>query len=209
MGSSSSGSSTMGGGLDMDCAGRVGYACQLYIQQFLNTYINENQSYHRVLRPVLKENIVLDVDIVVTFVELVDIDTKRGTMTVYVFIDYLWRDAFLHWDASRTDDDSFHVVPNGLIYVPDVIAYNTIGGYASGLDAVAQFLSSDGTAWWSARGIVTTSCLFDVTAFPFDSQHCDMDFSSWIFSERRINISEVHIDVLPSFDNLAWEVSES
>ena len=202
------GMSNGGSGLDMDCGTRVGYDCQLYIQDYLETYINVNKSYNKLVRPVLREEDVLQVDISVTFVELLDIDTKTGTMTTYVFVDYFWNDAFLHWNSSLTDNDDFYAIPNDLVYTPDIIAYNTMRGFASGLDAVVVLLSSDGSVWWSARGILTTSCYFDVQDFPFDSQQCNMDFSSWTYSILRINISNVYIDVFPSFDNLAWNVSK-
>ena len=203
----SEGKSSGGAPLDMNCGDLTGYDCQLYIQDYLDTYINVNESYNKLLRPVTQEKPILEVDLVVTFVDLLNINTKAGSMTVYAFIDYIWSDAYLHWDESLTDNDDFHVIPNDLVYIPDIIAYNAIGGYATGLDAVATFLSSDGTVWWSARGFVTTQCHFDVTDFPFDSQTCEIDFSSWIFSVNNINISGVHLDVLSTFDNLAWEVN--
>lgn len=202
------GNSNGGAGLSMDCGDRSTYDCQLYVQDYLETYINVNKSYNKILRPVVERSSVLDVRIVVTFVDLIDVNTVLGTMTSKVFIDYHWKDEFLHWDASLTDNDDFHVIPNDLIYVPDIIIYNSVNGFLENLDSIATFLTSDGNAWWSGRGMAITSCVFDVSDFPFDSQECEMDFSSWIFSLNNINISEVIVDVLPSFTNLAWKVDD-
>lgn len=53
---------------------------------------------------------------------------------------------------------------------------------------------------------MTFACTFDVVSFPFDSHTCTAEFSSWIYSINNINISQVSVDVLDGFNNLAWQV---
>lgn len=195
--------------LGMDCGDMVGYPCQVYIQNFLETYVNVNKSYNRLSLPVaMKADAPIDVEIVVTFVDLVDVNTVSGTMTTSIFIDYLWTDAFMSWNKSLTDNDGFIVVPNELLWIPDILIYNSIGGFDKQIDRVAVFLQADGTVWWSGRGVTTFSCTFDTYSFPFDSQKCTAEFSSWVYSINNINISAVHVDVLSEFQNLAWDVDE-
>lgn len=193
--------------LDMDCGSMTGYPCQLYMQEYLNTYVYINRSYDRLILPVRNNaEKPIDVSIVVTFVDLVSVDTVGGTMTASIFIDYLWNDVFMTWNKSLTDNDGFILVPTEMLWIPDIIIYNAIGGFHSQIDAEAVFLSSDGEAWWSGRGVMTYACTFDVTDFPFDSHTCTTEFSSWVYSINNINISSVGVEVLESFDNLAWQV---
>jgi len=122
--------------LAMDCGNTTGYACQLYMQEFLYTYVYVNKSYDRLILPVRNDTEKpIDVTIVVTFVDLVSVDTVAGTMTVSLFIDYIWTDAFMSWDSSLTDNDGFIVVPNDMLWIPDIIIFNSIGGFRSQIDA--------------------------------------------------------------------------
>lgn len=193
--------------LNMDCGDMTGYPCQLYMQQYLNTYVYVNRSYNKIILPVANDaDKPLPIEVVVTFDDLVNVDIVSGTMSVSIFIDYFWPDAFFSWNSSLTDNDDFIVVPNDMLWIPDIILYNAIGGFHSQIDEAAVFLDNTGLAWWSGRGVVTFSCNFDVRDFPFDSQKCSAEFSSWIYSLNNINITHAGVDVLDSFTNLAWEV---
>lgn len=194
--------------LDMNCGDMTGYPCQLYMQKFLKTFVYVNDSYDRLTLPVAnKADAPLDIDVIITFVDLVNVDTVSGTMTASIFIDYLWKDAFMSWNSSLTDDDGFLVVPLDLLWIADIQLYNSIGGYFKQLDSSAVFLMSSGTVWWSGRGVNTFSCTFDIQSFPFDSQVCTAEFSSWSYSINNINISYVGASVLSTFNNLAWNVN--
>lgn len=194
--------------LNMNCNGQVGYPCQLYMQEFLNTYVNINHSYNKIILPVENRGERVDIDVVITFVDLVNVDTVSGTMTVYVFIDYIWKDVHMRWDPALTDNDDFIVIPNDLLWIPDIILYNAVNGFDSHVDETAVFLDATGVVWWSGRGVFTFSCTYDVNDFPFDSQTCTAEFSSWIYSLNNINITTAQVDVLSSFSNLAWEIDD-
>lgn len=194
--------------LNMNCNNLTGYACELYILEYLNEYIYVNKSYNRLIVPTFnKSNRPIDVVIIITFVDLININTITGTITTSVFIDYFWNDCFMHWNSELTDGNNFILINNDLLWIPDIALYNAIDGFYSSIDSAAVFLSSDGTVWWSGRGVTTFSCTFDVTDFPFDSHTCTAEYASWIYSINNINITQVNAIVLDTFQNLAWKVN--
>jgi len=51
-------------------------------------------------------------------------------------------------------------------------------------------IGSDGScAWWPVFGRMMSHCSIDTTWFPFDKQHCDMVFISWLYSAKQLNLS--------------------
>jgi hypothetical protein len=195
---------------DMNCnaLGLTGYACRNYMLAYLNEYVVLNGTYNPLQIPVPETLDVPQVELLITFMDLLDIDIVTGTMTASLFVDMFWEDEIIpEWNVSLTNGINELVVPNGLLWEPDVQVYNSVGAYFDQIDSYAVFLYPDGSVWWSGRGVFTFACEFDVTQFPFDSQSCQLQFASWLYSESSVNISSVSQDVNAGFTNLAWEVT--
>jgi len=108
-----------------------------------------------VLLPLINTDDIIDIDLLVTFIDLINVDIVAGTMTTSIFIDMFWIDEILGgWDDNVTDSINELVLPDDLIWTPDVQIYNSIGGYYKQLDNYATFYSNDGGVWWSGRGNV-------------------------------------------------------
>lgn len=193
--------------INCDAIGATGYACRNYMLAYLNDYVVKNGTYNPIQLPVPENSDIPQVELLVTFMDLLEIDVVTGTMTTSLFIDMFWTDEIIpEWNVSLTDGIDELVVPNGLLWEPDIQVYNSIGAYFDQIDSYAVFLYPDGLVWWSGRGMFTFSCEFDVTEFPFDSQSCQIQFASWIYSITSVNLSSVTMDINPGFSNLAWEV---
>lgn len=193
--------------INCDAIGATGYACRNYMLAYLNEFVFVNGTYDQIQLPVPTSAGIPQVDLLVTFIDLLEIDVVTGTMTTSLFIDMFWNDEIIpQWNASLTDGIDELLVPNGLLWEPDVQVYNSIGGYFDQVTSYCVFLDPDGSVWWSGRGMFTFSCEFDVTHFPFDSQSCQIQFASWLYSLNSMNISSATMDIAPSFSNLAWEV---
>lgn len=170
--------------LDMDCDGLESAACLNYMQNYLYDYIKVNKSYSSQNVPSLKpynditpptspdQYSSVDAEVWITFGDLLDVNIITGTMTMSLFIDILWTDQLLNWDATKTQNKSELIVPLDLIWLPDIVLYNAIGGYKTALEPVAIFFYSDGEVWYSAKGVVSVACTYDLQKFPFDSQTC-------------------------------------
>ena len=49
-------------------------------------------------------------------------------------------------------------------------------------------LKDNGENVWMSPATFISSCRFDVSAFPFDTQLCDMIFGSWTFTENKMTL---------------------
>uniref|UniRef100_A0A1I8F4Q6 Neur_chan_memb domain-containing protein n=1 Tax=Macrostomum lignano TaxID=282301 RepID=A0A1I8F4Q6_9PLAT len=50
-------------------------------------------------------------------------------------------------------------------------------------------VQNDGNVSWLSTNIFESACIIDVKYFPFDTQFCNMDFGSWTFSDRELDIN--------------------
>jgi len=49
-------------------------------------------------------------------------------------------------------------------------------------------VTSDGTVLWMYPALIKTYCTLNVKYFPFDSQHCDIQFISWTHNGEQLDI---------------------
>ena len=62
------------------------------------------------------------------------------------------------------------------LWVPDVLVYGLTDLKNPGIEAVT--VSADGKARWLSQRIVTVPCVFNLNAFPFDTQTCNFTVGS-------------------------------
>lgn len=168
--------------LDMQCDGKSPSDCLNYMQNFVSDHINVNREYNRQNIPVLLPYNKLDPpvegdlydtiesELLVTFHDLISVNTVDGYVTLSIFIDMYWRDELLNWNTSKTLDNAELVVSPSLIWIPDFVIYNSVGG--ASMEEPAVFLYADGYVNYSGKGVVKVACTFDLLDFPFDTQTC-------------------------------------
>jgi hypothetical protein len=207
--------------LSMNCTALdlQGSACQNYMRDFLSNYILTEKKYNPQTLPVQNPywHIVppsptdtyqaVSIKMTMTLQNLVSVDTASGTMTTAVFLGAYWKDQLLNWDPQWTDGYNFLTVDPTLIWRPDMQLYNIVGSLDDQIISPALFLSSDGTVQWDTNGLITFSCTYDTSRFPFDTQRCSAVFGSWIYAAYQMNISEAVVRVANTFSNIAWEVT--
>lgn len=69
-------------------------------------------------------------------------------------------------------------------------------------------LRYDGQITWDSPAITKSSCVVDVSYFPFDNQQCNLTFGSWTYNGNQIDI-DMGMDSgdLSDFvENVEWEV---
>ena len=70
-------------------------------------------------------------------------------------------------------------------------------------------LLSNGTVRWEPGGVFKTMCEIDITYYPFDEQHCKMQFGAWTYHTVKMNLSNMEVNVnLDSYkENGEWEIA--
>jgi hypothetical protein len=189
-----------------------------YMRDYISNYILVQKKYNKQTLPVLKPYWgggvpspgdvydVLSMKVELTMKNLVSLDSAAGSMTAAVFLDLYWKDNLLNWDPQWTDGYEFFDIDYTLLWTPDILLYNSIGKFSDQMGTPALFLSSDGSAWWDSSGLLTFSCEFDTTNFPFDTQTCHAIFGSWTYASYELNITEAVVVVDSAFSNIAWNV---
>lgn len=168
--------------LDMNCDDMSSSDCVNYMQNYLFDHINVQRKYSRLNIPVKNPYNKLDppeegdvydtvhAELLMTFHDLIAVDTVAGSITLSFFLDLYWVDHLLTWNASNTLGNAELVVPMEMIWNPDFVIYNAVGG--SSMEQVVVFLYADGSVNFSGKGVVDVACTFDLLHFPFDTQTC-------------------------------------
>ena len=66
--------------------------------------------------------------------------------------------------------------------------YRSAGNDFNNFPATNAFVWSDGSVYWGFSTSVTTYCSLNVRLFPFDTQNCDIVFSSWSFYGWQVDL---------------------
>lgn len=141
-----------------------------------------------------------------------EINQIEGTITMNIWLRYKWVDSRLTWNQSDYNNISklaFNTHPdiNG-IWVPDIYLYNTGETPMSELDYSHAVVYNDGGVLWSRPGLIKSTCLFDLSLFPYDTQHCHLKFGSWSYdgNDLRLITAKPDIDISNYRDNEEWSL---
>lgn len=69
-------------------------------------------------------------------------------------------------------------------------------------------LRYDGLIIWDSPAITKSSCVVDVTYFPFDSQQCNLTFGSWTYNGNQVDLFNAldSGDLSDFIEDVEWEV---
>lgn len=69
-------------------------------------------------------------------------------------------------------------------------------------------LRHDGAVRWDAPAITRSSCRVDVSAFPFDAQHCGLTFGSWTHGGHQLDVRPrgAAASLADFVENVEWRV---
>ncbi|OCT87027.1 neuronal acetylcholine receptor subunit alpha-5-like [Xenopus laevis] len=170
-------------------------------------YLFQQQDYQRWVRPVEHLNDTVKVKFGLAITQLVDVDEKNQLMTTNVWLKQEWVDVKLQWDPNEFAGITSIRVPSDSLWIPDIVLYDNADGRFEGsvTKAVVRY---DGTINWTPPANYKSSCIIDVTFFPFDLQNCSMKFGSWTYDGSQVDIilEDYHVDKRDFFDNGEWEI---
>ncbi|ELV10431.1 neuronal acetylcholine receptor subunit alpha-9 [Tupaia chinensis] len=166
------------------------------------------EDYSNALRPVEDTDKVLNVTLQVTLSQIKDMDERNQILTAYLWIRQIWYDAFLTWDRDQYDGLDSIRIPSDLVWRPDIVLYNKADDDASEPVNTNVVLRYDGLITWDAPAITKSSCVVDVTYFPFDHQQCNLTFGSWTYNGNQVDIFNAldSGDLSDFIEDVEWEV---
>ncbi|XP_046583763.1 neuronal acetylcholine receptor subunit alpha-5-like [Haliotis rubra] len=162
---------------------RVGTEQRLYGDLF--------QSYNPESRPVENASKPVIVSFGIALNQLLDLDEKNQVLTTAVWVHEEWTDENLRWDPEDYDGLDTLMIPSTNVWVPDMFLFNKAGDNADGFVNVTGSkvkIGNDGLVKWMVPIMVKSSCVVDVTYFPYDDQKCHLRFGSWIYDVTQVDM---------------------
>nr|XP_027793132.1 neuronal acetylcholine receptor subunit alpha-9 [Marmota flaviventris] len=177
-----------------------------YAQKLFNDLFED---YSNALRPVEDTDKVLNVTLQITLSQIKDMDERNQILTAYLWIRQIWHDAYLTWDRDQYDGLDSIRIPSDLVWRPDIVLYNKADDESSEPVNTNVVLRYDGLITWDSPAITKSSCVVDVTYFPFDNQQCNLTFGSWTYNGNQVDIFNAldSGDLSDFVEDVEWEVN--
>ncbi|KAM6924083.1 neuronal acetylcholine receptor subunit alpha-9-II [Xenentodon cancila] len=175
-----------------------------YAQKLLNDLM---ENYSSALRPVEDTDRALNVTLQITLSQIKDMDERNQVLIAYLWIRQTWHDAYLKWNKEDYDGLEVIHIPSSLVWRPDLVLYNKADDDFSGPMDTNVRLRYNGEITWDAPAITKSSCVVDVSYFPFDSQECNLTFGSWTYNGNQVDIimGMDSGDLSDFVENVEWE----
>lgn len=169
------------------------------------------QRYNKHVRPVLQRN----ESVFVKFHRfhlycIMDLDEKSQVMKTSGWLTISWKDQLLIWNASEYGGIEQTLISQDNVWKPDIVINNAVDTLTKtmGFSQLAVNILSDGTVMWEPGDVFQTLCTVDVSRFPFDTQVCIYEFSTWMYSRKDIHLTveDGSVDMDFYHENGEWEV---
>ncbi|CAH1794858.1 unnamed protein product [Owenia fusiformis] len=198
-------------GLTVATNGRDSFKNRVYSSpERIYKHLFDNGRYSKNIIPG-EETIKVSFQIGLHFLE--KIDEKRDLLYAFGWVDMMWTDPRLKWNASEFGDVHSIVVLADNVWIPDITMYNSLNTNSFYDDADARvFLNDTGVVAYYPGVYFSTSCVIDVTYFPFDEQICSFDVASKAYDTSIIDlVSEPFAkaaDLENYHENHEWHITE-
>ncbi|KAM9622960.1 neuronal acetylcholine receptor subunit alpha-6 isoform 1-T1 [Trichechus inunguis] len=167
--------------------------------------------YNQFIRPVENVSDPVTVHFEVAITQLANVDEVNQIMETNLWLRHIWNDYKLRWDPVEYDGIETLRVPADKIWKPDIVLYNNAVGDFQGDGKTKALLKYDGMITWTPPAIFKSSCLMDITFFPFDHQNCSLKFGSWTYDKAKIDLLIIgsKVDMNDFWENSEWEIVDA
>ncbi|XP_041942249.1 5-hydroxytryptamine receptor 3A-like isoform X1 [Alosa sapidissima] len=169
------------------CAAKV---CSLQdVVDHLNLTANRNRL--TTVRPVRDWTVptVVHLDIFIYAILSVQHE-KSQTFTPYIWIMTYWKNDFIFWDPEDFCGIQQIIIPQHLLWKPDLIIYETMDKTEAS-ESPYLVVKHNGEVLMDSNIKVVSTCAIDVLKFPFDTQKCNLTFSSAVHTDKEIQLVPV------------------
>ncbi|XP_064373529.1 neuronal acetylcholine receptor subunit alpha-7 isoform X1 [Dromaius novaehollandiae] len=129
-----------------------------------------------------------------------------GTARPPALLDLYWTDYYLQWNVSEYPGVKNVRFPDGLIWKPDILLYNSADERFDATFHTNVLVNSSGHCQYLPPGIFKSSCYIDVRWFPFDVQKCNLKFGSWTYGGWSLDLQMQEADISGYISNGEWDL---
>ncbi|XP_018425468.1 PREDICTED: 5-hydroxytryptamine receptor 3A-like [Nanorana parkeri] len=146
--------------------------------------------YKKGIRPVYdwRHTTVVNIDLIVF--AILGIEEKSQVLRSYLWLLQSWVDEFLTWDPTKFDKVTQISIPRELIWIPDIMIVEFVDTTLS-LDTPYVYVDYQGRINNNRPLVVATACSLNTHYFPFDIQRCSISLTSWLHTNKDVNVSFV------------------
>ncbi|XP_078125314.1 5-hydroxytryptamine receptor 3A isoform X3 [Sander vitreus] len=123
-------------------------------------------------------------------------DEKSQTFTTHIWTQMRWTNEFLTWNSSDFCGINMLTIPRSMLWIPDMHIQEDTCDTGSIQESPFVSLSPSGMVLANTRQLLTSTCQLNLTLFPFDTQHCNITFSSMNSQANTITLGTVYNDTL-------------
>ncbi|CAD5124841.1 DgyrCDS13097 [Dimorphilus gyrociliatus] len=150
------------------------------------------REYDRRARP--KKDPLAPVNLAVRVIvnQILLVDEKKQIIETYVSYNMTWKDDFLTWSPANFSNLKRLVVPTNNLWVPKLIVINAGKDVSTNTndDGFAAEVYSNGEVKLILATTAYTTCIFDLTLFPFDKQKCELKLGIFGHFCSEVNMSK-------------------
>jgi len=165
-------------------------------------------NYDKMIRPVTDAERAVNLSYGAALYQLVDFDVKMETIRTLLWQRLYWTDEFLIWDPADYDGVEKIRLSQMDVWTPDLLPYNDVGVYDSTkyMRTVPLSVTNEGYIQWLNPVALETTCIMDVTDFPFDTQKCFIEIGTWQFKATEVDIfcAAATFDETSYVDHTQW-----
>ncbi|RUS84305.1 hypothetical protein EGW08_007949 [Elysia chlorotica] len=108
------------------------------------------------------------------------VNLKNQVFSVAGWWSMIWTDSRLAWTEADYDNIPVIQIFEDLIWTPSVVVDNSVNDLSAiDEDNIPLRVDSAGVVTWNPPGLLSVSCKMDITKFPFDTQVCSMQVTSF------------------------------
>ncbi|KAI6171446.1 Alpha nicotinic acetylocholine receptor subunit 38 [Aphelenchoides bicaudatus] len=179
------------------------YFLTLFFFNFLRISANEDAkrlyddlmvNYNRHRRPASSPNEPVTIKLKLRLSQIIDVHELDQIMTCSVWLKQVWIDNKLKWDPNNYGGVSVLYVPYEMIWVPDIVLYQSADSNYNITISTKATLHYSGEVTWEPPAIFKSLCQIDILWFPFDEQECQLKFGSWTYPESMLNLELLDVD---------------
>ncbi|XP_033731039.1 neuronal acetylcholine receptor subunit alpha-3-like [Pecten maximus] len=129
------------------------------------------------------------------------------SMSVIGWLTLEWNDQRLRWTKAHYDDVDHIYATDSEVWKPELFIDNSVEDVSILQDDNLLFrVSETGRVDWGIPRIFVTTCTIDTTFYPFDTQECVIDVTSWAHTKDELELLHLreHVDVEDVAENGEW-----
>ncbi|XP_007459955.1 PREDICTED: neuronal acetylcholine receptor subunit alpha-7-like [Lipotes vexillifer] len=164
------------------------------------------KNYNPLERPVANDSQPLTVYFSLSLLQIMDVDEKNQVLTTNIWLQMSWMDHYLQWNMSEYPGVKTVRFPDGQIWKPDILLYNSADERFDATFHTNVLVNSSGHCQYLPPGIFKSSCYIDVRWFPFDVQQCKLKFGSWSYGGWSLDLQMQDADISGYIPNGEWDL---